>query len=126
MSQENVEVIRKLFEAYARGEIADALFDARVVWNPAEEEPMEGLDEARAYMERWESEWEKLDTEPEEFIDAGDRVLVTVHFAGRGRASGIDVDARFYDVYTLHEGKITRMDEFMTRSEALEAVGLSE
>jgi len=126
MSQENVEIVRKLFEAYPRGEDVAGLFDPGVVWNPADEQPMEGLDEARAHVKRWESDWEQLDTKPEKFIDAGDRVVVTVHLAGRGRASGIDVDARYYSVYTLHEGKITRMDEFADEQEALEAVGLSE
>jgi len=126
MSQENVEIIRKLFAAYARGEVADSLFDPGLVWNPAEETAMAGLEEARASKERWEDGWETLQTEPEEFIDAGDRVLVTVHFAGRGRESGIDVEARLYEVYTLRGGKITRMDEFTDRPEALEAVGLRE
>jgi ketosteroid isomerase-like protein len=43
----------------------------------------------------------------------------------RGDA-GVEIDARFYDVYTLRDGKIVRMDQFTERSEALEAVALSE
>jgi ketosteroid isomerase-like protein len=62
----------------------------------------------------------------EETIDAGDRVVLSAHHRGRGRGSGIKVDARFYEVYTLREGKIVRVDEFTERAEALEAAGLRE
>ncbi len=48
------------------------------------------------------------------------------YFRGRGRGSGVEVDARFYDVYTLRNGKIVRVDEFAEREDALEAAGLSE
>ena len=125
MSRENVEIVRAAAEAYEHGEDFTTLFDAGIVWNPAEEEPMQGLEAVRAYMERWEGGWQELKTVPEQFVDAGDRVLVTVHFAGRGR-DGIEVDARVYEVYTVSRGKIIRMDEFTERSDALEAVGLSE
>jgi ketosteroid isomerase-like protein len=128
MSRENVELVRRLFEAYAEDgvEPATAFFAPDIVWNPADEVPQHGPDGVIAYMERWEGEWEELQTIPEEFVDAGDRVLITVHFSGRGRTSAIEVDARLYEVYTLHEGKITRMDEFTDRAAALEAAGLSE
>lgn len=128
MSEENVDIVRRVFEAYVRGDIDEALThnDPDIVWNPFEEVPSHGHDGVRAYLERWESEWEELETTPEEFIDAGDRVLVTVHFRGRGRGSGIEVDARLYEVYALRDGKIVRMDEFTVRSEALDAAGLAE
>ena len=128
MSEENVKIVQRMFEAYGRAGAAAATgdFDPDIVWNPAEEVPQHGPDETVAYMARWEREWEDLTTVPEEFIDAGDRVLVTVHFSGRGRGSGIEVDTRLYEVYSLREGKIVRMDEFTERSQALEAAGLSE
>jgi len=49
-----------------------------------------------------------------------------VEHRGRGRGSGVKVEARFYNVYTVHGGKVVCMDEFTTRVEAFEAVGLSE
>jgi ketosteroid isomerase-like protein len=128
MSEENVEVVRQAFEAYTSrgGEAARELFHPEIVWNAADEAPARGLDEVVAYMDRWEGEWEELRTNAEEFIDAGERVFVTVHFWGRGKASGIEVDARLYEVFIVRDGKIIAMDEFSERSPALEAAGLSE
>jgi ketosteroid isomerase-like protein len=127
MSQENVEIVRRMFEAYSTPtENAAVYLSPEVVWNPVDEEPQHGHDGVRAYNRRWESEWENLQTVAEEFVDAGDSVLVTVYFAGRGRTSGIEVDTRMFEVYTLRDGLVIRMDEFTDRTEALEAVGLSE
>jgi ketosteroid isomerase-like protein len=91
-----------------------------------EESAAQGHDAVRASTARWKSEWDDDELIPEEFADGGDRVVATVRFRARGRGSGIEVDARLYDVFTLHDGKIVRMDQFSERSEALEAVGLSE
>ena len=51
---------------------------------------------------------------------------MTIHVRARGAASGIEVDARSHQVYTLRDGKLVRMDEFLVRDEALDAAGLSE
>ena len=128
MSQENVEIVRRSLEAYQRGDLDAALADAhpQIDWNPFEEAQMRGVDAVRAYLTRWEGEWEELETTPEEFIEGGDHVVAVVHFRGRGRGSGIDVEARSYSVYTLRNGKTVRMEEFIERHEALEAAGLSE
>jgi ketosteroid isomerase-like protein len=52
----------------------------------------------RADMERWASAFDELKVTVEEIIDAGDQVVVAAHHQGRGRASGVDVDTRFYEV----------------------------
>ena len=128
MSQENVEVVRRSFDAYRHGDLDAALSDAHpeITWDPYEEAPMQGLDAVRGQLARWESDWEELETTPEEFIDAGDRVVVVAHYRGRGRGGGIDVDARSYLVYTLRAGKLIGMQEFIERREAMEAAGLEE
>jgi ketosteroid isomerase-like protein len=122
MSQENVEVVRR----FLLGEVEDAMAyaDPEIVWNPAEESTGHGHDAVRASLDRWKGEWDDYELLPEEFEHIGDRVLAVVRVRGRGRGSGVEVDARFYDVYTLHRGKIVRMDQFTEQSEALEAVGL--
>ena len=96
--------------------------DSDIVWNPIEELPTQGHDEVRASLARWKAEWDDYKVMPEEFQDMGDRVVVTVRLRGRGRGSGVEIDALFYDLYTLRDGKIVRMDQFTERSQALEAV----
>src|SRR4051812_5909906 len=125
MSQENVEVVRRVFayEIYGVGDRAEAeaIFDPDVVMNTTNEGSFHGLDAMRDEFARWASAFEELEVTAEEFIDAGDRVLVTEYHRGRGRTSGVEVDARFYEVYTLRDGKVVRVDEYVDRAEALEA-----
>ena len=100
--------------------------DPGVVWNSLDDGSARGVEEVEATMTRWESTWDDYDVIPEEFIDVGDRVIATLRVVGRGRGSGVAVDARFHQVFTLRNGKIVRMDEFTDRAEALEAAGLRE
>jgi ketosteroid isomerase-like protein len=121
MSQENVEIVR----TFLMVDVDEALTyaDPGIVWNPASEASAQGHDAVRASLARWKGEWDDYRLTPEEFVDSGDRVVVTVRLGGRGRGSGVEVGARFYDLYTLRDGKIVRMDQFTERSEALEAIG---
>jgi ketosteroid isomerase-like protein len=128
MSQENVEIVRRAFAYEVNGvggrAEAEAIFDPGVVMNPTNEGSFHGLDAMRDDFERWASAFGELEVTAEEFIDAGDRVLVTAYHRGRGRTSGVEVDGRFYEVYTLRDGKVVRVDEYVERAEALEAAGL--
>ena len=121
MSQETVEIVR----TFLCVDVDEALTyaDPEIVWNPIEELPTQGHAAVRASLARWKAEWDDYKVMPEEFDDMGDSVVVTVRLRGRGRGSGIEIDALFYDVYTLSDGKIVRMDQFTERSQALEAAG---
>jgi ketosteroid isomerase-like protein len=96
-----------------------------VVYEVGQEVPARGRDEVAAMWERWRSSWGEIEMTPAEFIDAGDHVIVEVHYSGRGRGSGIEFDALTYDVYTVRDGLCVRKLEFNERSQALEAAGLS-
>jgi ketosteroid isomerase-like protein len=124
MSQENVETVRRFLSL---ADVDEALehADPGIVWNPIEELPTQGHDAVRTSLAHWKAEWVEYQLTQEEFVDMGDRIVVTVRVGGRGRGSGVEVDARFFDVYTLRDGKIVRMDQFTERSEALEAAGLT-
>jgi ketosteroid isomerase-like protein len=105
---------------------AEAIFDPQVVLNPIDEGPSSGFDAMRSDMERWASAFDELTVTVEEIIDAGDQVVVVTHHEGRGRESGVEVDTRFYEVYSLRDGKVSRVDEYIERAEALAAAGLRE
>jgi ketosteroid isomerase-like protein len=122
MSQENVEIVRR-FLVVDLDELL-AYVDPDIVWNPVEESSAQGPEAVRASTERWKSAWGNYELIPEGFVDMGDRVVATVRFRARGRGSGVEVDARLYDVFTLRDGKIVRMDQFTEQSEALEAARL--
>jgi ketosteroid isomerase-like protein len=93
MSQENVEVVREL--AYSRGDFDHvvALCDPHIVMISLEEGPLYGSGAARRNYERWRDTWEEAETTVEEVIGLGDRVFVMARFRGRGRASGVEVEA---------------------------------
>lgn len=124
MSSENVEIVRR----FVLGDFPEALehVDPDIVWNPVEESPTQGPEAVRASTERWKREWDDYELTLEDFEDMGDRVLATVRFRARGRGSGIVVGACLYDLFTLRDGKIVRMDQFAERAEALEAAGTAE
>jgi ketosteroid isomerase-like protein len=128
MSRENVEIVRRFFDSYQCDDPAEALayLASDVVYHVGQEVPAQGRDEVAAMWERWASSWEEIQMNPEEFIEAGDHVVVAVHYSGRGRGSGIEFDALTYDVYTLRDGLCVRKLEFNERSDALEAAGLLE
>lgn len=129
-----MEIVRKAiayeYDGVGDRAEAEAIFDPQVVMNPTseglDEEPSYGPDAMRDDWERWASAFEDLTVTFEEFIDAGDQVVVVAHHQGRGRKSGVAVDARYFEVYTLREGKVSQIDEYDDRAEALEAAGLSE
>jgi ketosteroid isomerase-like protein len=128
MSQENVEKVRRSIESYRRGDYAaaSAYLAPDVVWEVGQELPARGPAAVRDVWKRWDSEWEELETGAEEFIDAGDSVVVAMHYRGRGRVSGVAVNDRQFEVHTFRDGRCVRKVDYPKRSDALEAAGLSE
>ena len=128
MSQENVEIVRDAWDAYSRGDYdrIAGFHDPHIVVVTLEDGAVYGNDAVLANYERWDEAWEGAETTLEEVIGHGDRVFVTARFHARGRASGVEVETRLYEVYTVRNGKVLRIDEYATRDEALQAAGLSE
>jgi ketosteroid isomerase-like protein len=127
MSEENVDVVRKLFAVLDRQDwrAALAFFDPEVEWSPTEG-TYRGLEGLASSVAEWLEPWEEHHIEAEEFTEVGNQVLAVVHLTGRGAGSGMEIDQRFFQVYAVSNGKIIRMVEFVTRDEALEAAGLRE
>ena len=135
MSQENVEVVRRVYEAAARrdGAAVLALYDRGVEWDVSRspmarltgESLFSGHEGLLRFFRAYHDAWESIEYEAEELIDAGNHVISADVQRARGRASGVATDLTQYAVWTITDGKIVRVVWFPTRSEALEAVGLS-
>jgi|SRR5215204_899646 len=133
MSQENVEVVRAVFEAWERGGV-DAVAEfwhPEIDWRAAKGAlddvgVMCGVDAMRAYMNDWLANFDDVHVEAEELIDAGDEVVAMQRVTARGKGSGVETELRYAVVNTIRDGKVVRGREYWTRAEALDAVGLSE
>jgi ketosteroid isomerase-like protein len=131
MSQENVEIVRRLYET-ATGKL-DPDFN---VLSPEVEFHLSGafpdLDPVyrgpegfRKLNDQLNAPWEEISLVPDRLIDMGEQVLVLSHFQARGR-DGIKVRLAFAHLWTLESGQVVRMDAFSDQREALQAAGLSE
>jgi ketosteroid isomerase-like protein len=75
----------------------------------------------------WPDQWDDYRIEVRRVVaDHGDHVIVGTRERGRGKQSGVEVEAEFTFVFTVRHGKITELRTFVEESQALEAVGLSE
>ena len=85
-----------------------------------------GIEAAERFWLGWIDTWELWHSEITELIDAGDRVVAIGRAHGRGRGTGGPVEAGIHNVFTLRDCRVVRSCIFKTKSEALEAVRLSE
>lgn len=127
MSQENVELIRSLYEEWLHGEMGLDKFDPEIAMVESSTLPGAasaiGIDAVQRYMESFAKYWDEIRFEPQEYIDAGERVVVVARLIGRGKTSGIAVERIWAYVWTVRGQKILRMDGYSSREEALKAVG---
>jgi ketosteroid isomerase-like protein len=133
MSQENVEIARRSLDAFSRGNL-DAVLETLA---PAFEMHPSGrfMDTQRVYrgragwIEFWgefRAAWEDVAVSIERMEAVDDRVLTLGKIGGKGRESGVAVEAEAAWVHTVNDGLIVRVQTFATWDAALEAVGLRE
>jgi ketosteroid isomerase-like protein len=126
--QAGVELVRGIIEALNRADLDGML--ARMhpdfEWRPLEASPVarvyRGREQVRHYVEDWLSTFESLRLELEEATEAAERVVAVVRGHGRGRASGLELDNRFCQVWTVRDGTAVAMEEHATRAQALAAL----
>jgi uncharacterized protein len=131
MSQENVEIVQRGYDHFNRtGEPDFSLLDPDVLLDTSNAAfvrgQFRGHDGFREWLATQRDMWKSQRMEPEELIPIGDdRVIVCLRVVGVGR-DGIETVAHFANVTTLRSGRVTYVKVFLTKAEALEAVGLSE
>jgi ketosteroid isomerase-like protein len=133
MSQENVESVRRVFEAVNRHDIGalDALLSEDMEFHSvlaaSEGGVFRGRQGIRDYFAEFDAAFAEFRTEIEKVIDTSeDRVVALVKFTARGKGSGVILDQHFGMVFTFQGEEITRMDSYFNPAEALEAAGLRE
>ena len=127
MTPERAEVVREFFDAVESEDYAPALrmLDPSVMWLPTEGGRYEGIDGVAEAFAAWMEPWAEHQLVTEEVTPLGDdHVLATLHIVARGRHSGVEIDQRFFHLYTVREGKIIRMVEYVHRDEAVRAAGV--
>ncbi|HEX5224983.1 MAG TPA: nuclear transport factor 2 family protein [Solirubrobacteraceae bacterium] len=135
MSQENVELARRGYEAMNAvlaeggdvGAFVREAYDRDVVMEMGTlEGTLRGRDGVERFIRGQASIIEGLRAEPEEIIDAGDRIVVQLRLSGRAKNSGLPFEVRILHTLTLRDGRVLHLRLFNSRDKALEAVGLRE
>ena len=146
MSQENVQIVRSLFEPFEGTNIAAIDWGVDVIrealgqaYSPDVElrtlesglgsgvgEFYRGAHGLVRYLREWLEPFSEYHVENLDYIDAGDCVLVPSRQWGIGGGSGARAELELTTVYELHDGKIARVHQYDTLEEALEAGGLEE
>ena len=131
MSRENVEVVRQMWECFLGDNPVSGLSfcGPDIEWdgtNLPDGKVARGHEAIVEHAMRWAEMWDDWRVEPERFIDAGgDQVVFVFREIGRSD-SGLQMDERHAELYTLRDRKVVYRKGFSDPEEALEAVGLAE
>jgi ketosteroid isomerase-like protein len=129
VSQENVDKATDFIAAYNRRDFDAAVefFDPEIEWvlPPLQRsDSCIGPDEVKRFWRGLDETFEELRLDPQEAVDAGDRVAVRLRYCVRGRGSGVEIESELYhQVTTFRDGTMVRIEYFTSWPEALEAVG---
>ena len=128
----NVDIVRRGYEYFAAtGELPD-IYSPDFVWDMShfqgwpEEQLYHGVEGTRAFLRSWTETWDDWQIELESLHEAGEQVVAIVRQRGRSKATGLPVEMSFSQVFTLREGKQTRMEMYSDQAEAMRAAGLGE
>src|SRR5919202_1293865 len=107
MSKETVATVRAIYDEWAKGNLAAGidLYDPDIVFIPTGDTPDSrrfiGVQEIEGWMRRWLQAWDDFVMSAEEFIDAGDSVVVAVRQRGVGKKSGIPSERSYFQIWTF-------------------------
>lgn len=133
MSQEPLEIVRRGYEAFSRGDPEGMVADFAPTFEYVTTGTVPGAQHVYRGPEGWleflawmRNDFDGARAEVHDLIEAGDQVLASVTLRGRGKQSGAEVSWDVWHLWTARDGKVVRGQGFTTRNEALEAAGLSE
>jgi ketosteroid isomerase-like protein len=134
MSQENVNIGMRANAAFNRRDVDAALqffspdAELRDLANaPDQAGAVKGIDAIREAWTLWSAAFDELRADVDEWTDMGNAVIGEVHWQGRGKASGMSIDVRQFDVYEFRDGQIVRATlGLKSKDAALKTAGLSE
>ena len=116
----NLESVRGVYDAFAKGDVPAVLgfLDAGVAWTEAEGYPYGGTYNGpdavlSGVFMRLGSEWDGFSAIPEEFIDAGNTIVVLGQYSGKYKATGKSFKADFAHVWKISEGKAVRFVQYV-------------
>jgi ketosteroid isomerase-like protein len=131
MSEENVEVIRRGYEAFNRGDLDATVADFASTFEYVATGAIPGFEGAHRGPEGWKGllsgffdEFDDARVDIRELHEAGGQVLALATFRGRGKQSGAEASWDLWQLWTVREGKVLGGQGFTRREEALEAAGL--
>ncbi len=113
MSEENLEAVRGLYRALARGDFAAAgeLFADEILFEPMSDgrQAFVGRRAVAQQMREFLSHWDDFRISAQDFRPVCDSVVVTERQRGRGKASGVETESTFYAVWTFRAGRVIRV-----------------
>jgi ketosteroid isomerase-like protein len=133
VSEENVEIVRRAYAAFNRGDldavVADVAPDAEYVTSgtiPGSRGVYRGREELKRHFGWLREEFDDVRVEVHDLIGAGDQVLVLRTSRGRGKQSGVEASWTTWQLWTVLDGELVRGQGFTSEEEALRAAGLQE
>jgi ketosteroid isomerase-like protein len=131
MAQRKVDFVREIYERWGQGDFAAGIerYDPNVLLVLRPEFPDSGtylgLEEIGKYMRgQFLADLHDAEIAGEEFIEAGDSVVVAVNQEGTGPGSGVRVPLRYFQVWTFRGDAVIRIESIRERDDALAEVGL--
>lgn len=121
MSAANVELVRNLYDAFAKGDGPAILgaMSAGIVWNEAENFPYADKNPyvgpmaiAEGVFGRIAAEWDGFTVSVHEIHDAGDTIVATGRYSGKYKTTGKSIDAQFAHVWRVKDGKIASFQQY--------------
>ena len=116
MTEADVEALRRGYEALNSGDLSVVLelLDPEMEWHEPQPSPDAGTHRGRDSFERffrgWMDSFEDFRVEPERVVERGRKLIAVVRQSGRGRSSGVEVDARLAHVWTVEDGRAVRFE----------------